>query len=190
MILNLTIPFKNLWTICTIIFSTKKKKKKTHPYVESQVLDASTIETETQAINDEFDKLKQQFGTVNDAATKQKKQDDAIKLIDDILDEGNPFKNINTEDIWIEDNFFDNNNKEAIKDISKDIIDTTNETITLDNDYSIEIIVINEDIDIPSDDGLPINSDLPKKVKIISSNGNKIRLAADKLKTNTKSKNL
>ena len=154
------------------------------------MLDASTIETETQAIKDEFDKLKQQFGTVNDAATKQKKQDDAIKLIDDILDEGNPFKNINTEDIWIEDNFFDNNNKEAIKDISKDIIDTTNETITLDNDYSIEIIVINEDIDIPSDDGLPINSDLPKKVKIISSNGNKIRLAADKLKTNTKSKNI
>ena len=44
-----------------------------------------------------------------------------IRLIDNILDEDNSFKNINTEDIWIEDNLFDNNDKEAIKEVSKDI---------------------------------------------------------------------
>ena len=139
-----------------------------------------------QAINDEFDKLKQQSDAVNDAATEQKKQDDAIKLIDEILDKGNPFKNINTGDIWIEDGLFDNNDKEAIKNNSKDIIDTTNEITTLDNDYPIETIVINEDIDIPSDDGVAINSGLPKKVKIILSNANKVRLAADKIKNKYK----
>ena len=44
-----------------------------------------------------------------------------IRLIDNILDEDNSCKNINTEDIWIEDNLFDNNDKEAIKEVSKDI---------------------------------------------------------------------
>ena len=45
-------------------------KKTTHPYVEPTLQDPVTIETETQAIDDEFDRLKQQFNEVNDAATK------------------------------------------------------------------------------------------------------------------------
>ena len=49
----------------------------------------------------------------------RKKQDDAIKWIDNILNEDNPFKNINTEDIRIEDKLFDNNDKEAIRKVSK-----------------------------------------------------------------------
>ena len=36
---------------------------------------------------------------------KKKLQTDAINLIDDILDEDNPFRNIDTEDIWIEDGY-------------------------------------------------------------------------------------
>ena len=123
--------------------------------------DASIIETETQAINDEFDKLKQQFDAVNDAATEQKKQDDAIKLIDDILDEDNPFKNINTEDIWIEGNLFDNNDKEATKEVSKDGIDTTNDITTPDN--PTETIVINDDVDISSDNGITFDTGPTKK---------------------------
>ena len=123
--------------------------------------DASIIETETQAINDEFDKLKQQFDAVNDAATEQKKQDDVIKLIDDILDEDNPFKNINTEDIWIEGNLFDNNDKEATKEVSKDVIDTTNDITTPDN--PTETIVINDDVDISSDNGIAIDTGPTKK---------------------------
>ena len=55
--------------------------------------------------------------------TEQKLQDDAINLIDNILDEDNPFKNIDTEDIWIEDGLFDSDNGQDIKVISKEIID-------------------------------------------------------------------
>ena len=74
-------------------------KKIKHPYVEPQVKDAQTIETETQTTNCEFLKLKQEFDKVNNAATEQKLQTDAINLIDDILDEDNPFRNMDTEDI-------------------------------------------------------------------------------------------
>ena len=37
----------------------------------------------------------------------------------------NPFKNIGTGDIWIEDDIFDINDEETIIDVSKDIIDDT-----------------------------------------------------------------
>ena len=116
-------------------------KKTTHPYIEPTLQDPVTIETETQAIDDEFDRLKQQFNEVNDAAIEQKKQGDAIKLVNDILDENSPFKDVNTEDLWIEDNFFDNNDKETIKDVSKDIINTNNDIINTNNN----IININGD---------------------------------------------
>ena len=52
-----------------------------------------------EAINDEFSQPKQEFEKINDVATEQKKQTDTINLIDDTLDEDNPFKNINTKDI-------------------------------------------------------------------------------------------
>ena len=55
--------------------------------------------------------------------TEQKLQDDAINFIDDILDEDNPFKTIDPEDIWIEDRLFDNHDAQDIKNISKEIID-------------------------------------------------------------------
>ena len=83
-----------------------------------------------------------------------------------------PFKNINTEDIWIEETLFDPNDKKAVKDISKEIIDTSHaisDRITIDDDYPIEAITI----EIPSDDGIAI--DAPKKVKIITTNANQVR---------------
>ena len=55
--------------------------------------------------------------------TEQKLQDDAINFIDDVLDEDNPFKTIDPEDIWIEDRLFDNDDAQDIKNISKEIID-------------------------------------------------------------------
>ena len=82
-----------------------------------------TIEMEKQATNNEFFELKWEFDKVNNAATENKSQTDAINLTDYILDEKNSFKNINTEDIWIEDNLFDNGDTKAIKDTSKEIID-------------------------------------------------------------------
>ena len=47
--------------------------KTEHPYVEPQVQDASTIETETRNTNDGLFGLQQMFNEVNDAATEQKK---------------------------------------------------------------------------------------------------------------------
>ena len=147
-------------------------KKIKHPYVEPQVKDAQTIETETQTTNCEFLKLKQEFDKVNKAATEKKLQTDAISLIDDILDEDNPFRNIDTEDIWIQDALFDDYDTQAIKNISKEISDVAEpiETITVTDDKfnPIETITIEDDIDIPLDDGIVI--DAPKKVKIITSN--------------------
>ena len=71
-------------------------KKTRHPYVEPQVKDAQTIQMETQTIDNEFSKLKQEFDKVNNAVAEQKLQDDTINLMDDILNEYNPFKNIDT----------------------------------------------------------------------------------------------
>ena len=129
--------------------------------------------------------MKQEFVKVNNAATEQKSQTDAIKLIDDILDEDNPFNNVDSEDIWREDDIFDNDNTQAIKNISKEIIDVAEsiETITVTDDNDefnpIEIIAIEDNIDIPSDDGIAI--DATKKVKIITTNSNQLRLASNRM---------
>ena len=89
--------------------------------------------------------------------TEQKLQDDAINLIDNILDEDNPFKNIDTDDFWIEDGLFQNNDGQDIKDISKEIIDVS-EPFVDDFEYPIETIRLDNDIDIPSDDGIAIDA--------------------------------
>ena len=141
-------------------FEKLEHKKLKHPYVEPQDKDAQTIETETQTIGNEFFKLKQ----VNNVVTEQKLQDDAINLIDDILDEGNPFKNIDTENIWIEDRLFGKDNGQDIKDISIEITDVNEPFVDIiEDDFKspIETITIDDDIDIPSDDGIAI--DAPKK---------------------------
>ena len=61
----------------------------------------------------------QEFDKVNNAATEQKIQTDAINLIDDILNENNPFRNVNSEDIWIEENLFDDSDRQNVNDVSK-----------------------------------------------------------------------
>ena len=45
-----------------------------------------------------------------------------------------------------------------------------------------ETIVINDDVDIPSDNGIVIDTGPSKKLKIITNNFNKIHLAANKIK--------
>ena len=79
------------------LFKDLEHKKTKHPYVEPQVKDAQTIEPELDTTNSDFSKLKQEFDKDNNVTTEQKSQTDAINLIDDILDEDNPFRNIDTE---------------------------------------------------------------------------------------------
>ena len=129
--------------------------------------------------------MRQEFVKVNNAATEQKSQTVAIKLIDDILDEYNLFDNVDTENIWREDDIFDNDDTQAIKNISKEIIDVAESiktiTVTDDNDEfnPIEIIANQDNIDIPSDDSIAI--DAIKKVKIITANSNQLRLASNRI---------
>ena len=57
-----------------------------HLCVEPQVKDAQTIETETQTTINKFFKLKQEFDKVNNSATEQESQTEAINLVDHILE--------------------------------------------------------------------------------------------------------
>ena len=54
-------------------FQDLEHNKTEHLYVEPQVQDAVTIETETKNTNNKFFGLQQMFNEVNDAATEQKK---------------------------------------------------------------------------------------------------------------------
>ena len=55
-------------------------KKNTTSLFELQVADAANIETETQATNNKFSELKQEFDNVIDASTEQKIQTGAINF--------------------------------------------------------------------------------------------------------------
>ena len=43
-------------------------------------------------------------------------------LVDDIIDESNPFQNLGTEDISLEDDIFDEGDEKSVVHISKDIL--------------------------------------------------------------------
>ena len=97
-------------------------KKEMFPYVPPQVQTPKEIETETKLVDDEFIDLKTKFDEVNDVVTELKKQQKIATLIDDVIDEKNPFQNLGTEDIWIEDDLFDKNDGKETFEISKDIL--------------------------------------------------------------------
>ena len=99
------------------------KKIKQTPMSKRKIKMLKLLKQKLKTIDNKFSELKQEFDKVNNAVTEQKLQDDTINLIDNTLDEDNPFKNIDTEDIWIEDGLFDNDNGQDIKVISKEIID-------------------------------------------------------------------
>ena len=91
-----------LHLLINILNENVEHKKVTHPYVPPQ--DRLQLKLKlTCEIDDEFAKLKAEYDRVNDAAAEQKKQDEITDLVDNIIDESNPFQNLNTEDIRIED---------------------------------------------------------------------------------------
>ena len=60
---------------------------------------------------------------MDNTAAEQKKQNDIFGLNDDILDENNPFNDqLETEDIYIEDDLFDDTDQRDIKKVSEDIV--------------------------------------------------------------------
>ena len=146
-ICRLTNPFEQ--EIVDNLFKDFERKKTKHPYVELQVKDAQTIETETETTNSEFPKLKQEFDKVNNAA-EQKSQTDTTNLTDDDYD------------------------TQTIRNILKEVIDVAEpiETITVtggnDKFNLIETTTIEDNIGMPSDDVIAI--DIPEKVKITTTN--------------------
>ena len=126
-------------------------KKMMHPYVPPQAQTADAIETETQQVDDKFAKLNADYNQINDASTEQKKQNEITDLVDDIIDESNPFQDIGTEDIWIEDDIFDNNDDQSIVDFSKDILQGIKENDRY-LDFKIPTSAIIDDLFEPSDD--------------------------------------
>ena len=66
--------------------------------------------------------LRQKYDKIIDVATKQKKQQKITDLVDDVIDESNPFQNLETEDIWVEDDIFDKYDSKETIEISKDIL--------------------------------------------------------------------
>ena len=72
----------------------------------------------------------------------------------DIIDEDNPYQNLSIEDIWIEDDMFDQNDKVDIVNISKDILKNIKENDPF-LDYNIPTDVVTEelfyDVDLTSD---------------------------------------
>ena len=99
-----------------------------------QVQTAPTIELETQAIDNKFATLKEQFDRVGNVTTEQKQQKEAEELVDSIIKDKNPFKNVGIEDIWIEDDLFDSNDLQSIIETSRKITNeiTPNPLIDLD----------------------------------------------------------
>ena len=93
-----------------------------YPYVPPKVQTADEIETETTLVDDKFTNLKTKYDKIIDVATKQKKQQKITDLVDDVIDESNPFQNLETEDIWVEDDIFDKYDSKETTEISKDIL--------------------------------------------------------------------
>ena len=54
--------------------------------------------------------MKQLLNEITNTTTEEKQQNETIKLSDNVLNENNPFINIKTDDIYIEDDLFDNKN--------------------------------------------------------------------------------
>ena len=137
--------------VIDILDENIEHKKMMHPYVPPQVQTANVIENETQQVDHKFVKLKSDSDQINDAATEEKRQDQITDLIVNIIDENNLFKNIGTEDIWIEDDLFKAGDNPDIFDFCKDILKNIKENDPY-LDFNIPTSAIIDDLFEPSDD--------------------------------------
>ena len=75
-------------------------------------------------------------------------------MLDEIIDKTNPYQNLGTEDIWIEDDMFDQKDEKDISDFSNEILKKINESDSfLDFSEPTETIID----DIFNDDDLTDN---------------------------------
>ena len=77
---------------------------------------------ETKKEDDEFFDLEKKYNEIDDAAIEEKRQNTIIDLVDEVLDENNPFNDTmetETEDIYFDDNLFDGIDKKDTKILRK-----------------------------------------------------------------------
>ena len=100
-------------------------KKTMHPYVEPTVQTADEIDKNQEIIDTDFIDLKTLYDKPWDVATETKKEKKIETLIDDVLNEKNPF---NTFDgFWWEEDIFSKQDSPKTTELSKDILDKINE---------------------------------------------------------------
>ena len=92
------IPKSNdpLDVVLDIFDETIEHKKTSRPYVPPQVQTAPIIEIETQAIDNEFAKVKEQYDRVSNVAAEQKQTEE---LVDRIIKDKNLFQNVEIDDM-------------------------------------------------------------------------------------------
>ena len=144
------------------LFKPLKRKKIEHPYLEPQVQDAETIEIERKKEDNEFFDLEQKFNAIDNSATEQQQKNDLINLVDDVLDENNPFNNkIKTRHI--------------LKTICLMILTQKTKNVS---DGVIKEINFGNNIEISSDDEVAIDG--PKKKKK-NTNTNSVDLGSNRI---------
>ena len=80
-----------------------------------------------------------------------RKNNKITDLVDEVIDESNPFQNIGTKDIWTENDMFDQNDEKDIVNIQKDILKNIRENDSF-LDFTILTETIIDDLFEPSDD--------------------------------------
>ena len=89
-----------------------------HPYVEPTVQTVDEIDNTQEIIDTDFIDLKTLYDKPGDVAAEQKKDKKIETVIDDVLNEKNPF---NTFDFWWEEDMFSKKDSPKTVDASKDI---------------------------------------------------------------------
>ena len=95
-------------------------KKTMHPYVEPTVQTADEIDKTQEIIDTDFIDLKTLYNKPGDVAAKQKKEKKIETIIDDVLNDKNPFYTF--DDFWSEEDVFSKNDSPKTVDASKDIL--------------------------------------------------------------------
>ena len=95
-------------------------KKTMHPYEEPTVQTADEIDKTQEIIDTDFIDLKTLYNKPGDVAAKQKKEKKIETIIDDVLNDKNPFYTF--DDFWWEEDVFSKNDSPKTVDASKDIL--------------------------------------------------------------------
>ena len=95
-------------------------KKYMFPYEPPQLQTADEIETSSQLVDADFIDLQTEFDKVNDMTTAQKQQKRLEDTVEAVIDEKNPFTNVDNN-FWWQDEFFDKRDSNETVEMSKNI---------------------------------------------------------------------